>query len=97
MVSAACGRNAGILSATFKSCALARFNAAAFARELLSAEKLNMERPRFGAGENPKCYPDETDPQPSGCKSPYCEPPWCKNCGNQKTPQSPDDAGAERG
>ena len=22
--------------------------------------------------------------QPEGCKSPYCEPPWCKNCGRSK-------------
>lgn len=21
------------------------------------------------------------DPQPQGCKSSNCEPPWCKNCG----------------
>jgi len=46
-----------------------------------------MEKPRFGADENPNLYLDEIDPQPSGCKSPYCEPPWCKNCGDQKKPQ----------
>lgn len=23
------------------------------------------------------------DAQPAGCKSSYCEPPWCKNCGDK--------------
>ncbi len=27
------------------------------------------------------CKRKALDEQPTGCKSPYCEPPWCKNCG----------------
>lgn len=25
-----------------------------------------------------------SDAQPAGCKSPYCEPPWCRNCGTRE-------------
>lgn len=34
--------------------------------------------------------------QPAGCKSPYCEPPWCKNCGDPKVVLPTDTATRER-
>lgn len=42
----------------------------------------NLDGGRHPKPATPVRLPVKADEQPAGCKSPYCEPPWCKNCGH---------------
>jgi len=51
-------------------------------------EFVETSRTRMIEARNIDFQSDAAGEQLKGCKSPYCEPPWCKNCGT--------DAGAKR-